>query len=97
MPKRNPAIKKYVSRGQTKYKFQAYLGQDENGKSINTTRSGFDSYAQASSAFNRLKAQGLAAKAPKKATIEEVWSLWFDSYKGGVKESTASKTLTSYR
>lgn len=97
MPKRNPAIKKYVSRGKTKYKFQVYLGQDESGKSINTTRSGFDSYAQASAAFNRLKAQGLKAKAPKKATIEEVWSLWFDSYKGGVKESTASKTLTSYR
>lgn len=97
MPKRNPAIKKYTSRGQTKYKFQVYLGQDENGKSINTTRSGFKSYAQASAAYNRLKAQGLAAKAPKKATIEEVWSLWFDSYKGGVKESTASKTLTSYR
>ena len=27
MPKRNPAIKKYTSRGQTKYKFQVYLGQ----------------------------------------------------------------------
>lgn len=97
MPKRNPSIKKYVSRGQTRYKFQVYLGQDESGKSINTTRSGFKSYAQASAAYNKLKAQGLAAKAPKKATIEEVWSLWFDSYKGGVKESTASKTLTSYR
>lgn len=97
MPKRNPAIKKYTSRGQTKYKFQVYLGQDENGKSINTTRSGFKSYAQASAAYNRLKAQGLAAKAPKKATIEEVWSLWFDSYKGGVKESSANKTLISYR
>lgn len=66
MPKRNPAIKKYVSRGQTKYKFQVYLGQDENGKSINTTHSGFKSYAQASAAYNKLKAQGLAAKAPKK-------------------------------
>lgn len=97
MPKRNPAIKKYVSRGKTKYKFQVYLGQDENGKSINTTRSGFESYAQASAAYNKLKAQGLAAKAPKKATTEEVWSLWFDSYKGGVKESSANKTLTSYR
>lgn len=97
MPKRNPAIKKYTSRGQTKYKFQVYLGQDESGKSINTTRSGFKSYAQASAAYNKLKAQGLAAKAPKKATVEEVWLLWFDSYKGGVKESTASKTLTSYR
>ena len=97
MPKRNPAIRKYTSKGKTKYKFQVYLGQDESGKSINTTRSGFDSYAQASAAFNRLKAQGLRAKAPKKATVDEVWTLWFDSYKGGVKESTASKTLTSYR
>ncbi|MCD5464891.1 site-specific integrase [Lactobacillus delbrueckii subsp. bulgaricus] len=97
MPKRNPAIKKYTSRGQTKYKFQIYLGQDESGKSINTTRSGFKSYSQASAAYNKLKAQGLAAKAPKKATTDEVWSLWFDSYKGGVKESSANKTLTSYR
>lgn len=97
MPKRNPAIRKYTSRGKTKYKFQVYLGQDESGRSINTTRSGFDSYAQASAAFNRLKAQGLRAKAPKKATVDEVWQLWFDSYKGGVKESTASKTLTSYK
>lgn len=97
MPKRNPSIKKYTSRGKTKYKFQVYLGQDENGKSVNTTRSGFESYAQASAAFNRLKAQGLKAKAPKKATTEEVWSLWFNSYKGGVKESTASKTLSSYK
>lgn len=97
MPKRNPAIRKYTSRGKTKYKFQVYLGQDENGKSINTTRSGFDSYAQASAAFNRLKVQGLRAKAPKKATVGEVWGLWFDSYKGSVKESTANKTLTSYR
>ena len=56
MPKRNPAIKKYTSRGQTKYKFQVYLGQDESGKSINTTRSGFKFYAQASAAYNKLKA-----------------------------------------
>nr|AAC48859.1 recombinase [Lactobacillus phage mv4]AAG31327.1 ORF 427 [Lactobacillus phage mv4]prf//2104328C recombinase [Lactobacillus phage mv4] len=51
----------------------------------------------ASAAYNKLKAQGLAAKAPKKATTDEGWSVWFDSYKGGVKESSANKTLTSYR
>lgn len=94
---RNPAIKKYTARGKTKYKFQVYLGQDETGKSVNTTRSGFSSYAQASAEYSRLKAQGMQARAPKKATLDDVWRLWFDTYKPGVKQSSAVATEAKYR
>lgn len=60
MPRRtNKEIKEYTLKsGAKRWKFQTYLGTDENGKKINVTRQGFKTYSEASSAYNKLKAQG---------------------------------------
>lgn len=99
MPRKtNPAIKKYkLKSGKTKYKFQVYLGQGPQGKTIVTTRAGFDTYRAANVAFNQLKNDGLNNRVTTDhISVNDLYGLWFDNYKTQVKQSTAHKNLELY-
>ncbi|MBD5431679.1 MAG: site-specific integrase [Lactobacillus sp.] len=100
MPKRtNKAIKPYVKKdGKTYYKFQTYLGKDDNGKSVLITRQGFTSYNEANDEFEHLRSKGASSYTKKKQIkLSEIWELWFQNYKKQVKESSANKTKQVYK
>ncbi|APT18031.1 MULTISPECIES: tyrosine-type recombinase/integrase [Amylolactobacillus] len=90
----NSAIFEYQNKnGQTLYGFYIYLGTDKlTKKKINTKRRGFKSYNEANAVFNKMKVDGIQSKVNDEITIEELFKLWFESYKISVKESTANKT-----
>lgn len=75
------------------FKFHLYLGLDANGKRVNITRQGFPSYNEAKTTYDQLRANGTQGyQKPKQIKTDEMYSLWFENYKGQVKESTANKT-----
>lgn len=90
-------IKEYkLQDGTKKYMFVAYLGVDPlTGKQKRTTRRGFESEREAKLAEARLlmevDAHGFAGN--NKATFNEVYELWLETYKTTVKESTWWKTV----
>lgn len=99
MPKRDPHIKEYKNkRGERLFKFHLYLGLDDNGKRVNITRQGFPNYNEAKTTYDQLKAKGTKGyQRPKQIKVDEMYSLWFENYKGQVKESTANKTFQLYK
>ncbi|WEV36263.1 site-specific integrase [Lactobacillus sp. ESL0677] len=101
MPKRlNKEIKEYsLKSGKKRWKFQTYLGQDANGKRISVTRQGFKNYTEAISAYNKLKLQGSENhyKRPNQIKTDEMYQIWFEDYKGQVKESSANKNYEVYK
>ncbi|MBC6355769.1 site-specific integrase [Lactobacillus helsingborgensis] len=99
MPKRDPHIKEYKNkRGERLFKFHLYLGLDANGKRVNITRQGFPSYNEAKTTYDQLRANGTQGyQKPKQIKTDEMYSLWFENYKGQVKESTANKTWQLYK
>ncbi|MDF7672195.1 site-specific integrase [Lactobacillus sp. ESL0701] len=101
MPRRtNKQIKEYTLKsGKKKWKFQAYIGLDENGKQICVTRQGFNTYNKAASELTKLKAKGIekSYQRPNQIKFDEIYDLWFENYKDQVKESTANKLLIMYR
>lgn len=99
MPKRtNNEITSYkLKSGKKRWKFQTYLGLDDKGQKVSVTRQGFRTYNEAISEYNKLRAQGTQGyQKPKQIKVDEMYKLWFKSYKGQVKESTASKNLQVY-
>lgn len=100
MPRKtNPAIKQYkLKSGERRYKFQIYLGSTTGGKSVVTTRAGFKTYREASIVFDQLKLSGLKEHSEnKQITVNELYRLWFESYKFQVKQSTANKNQQVYK
>lgn len=85
-------FKEYKKKDGTKaWQFQAYLGIDEvTGKEVRTTRRGFSSKKEAQQTLNSLvvdfEKNGL--QKVKITLFNEVYEMWFDSYKNTVKEST---------
>ena len=100
MPKRsNSNIKKYTLKsGETRYKFQTYLGLNANGKPINITRKGFKTYSHALEVYNKLRADGSQDYVkPKQIKLDDLWNLWFNTYKLQVKQSNANKVNEYYK
>ncbi|MDK7952189.1 tyrosine-type recombinase/integrase [Lactobacillus paragasseri] len=94
MPKRkNKDIKEYkLKSGKKRYMFKLYLGLGENRKPIKTTRRGFHSYSEALEVYNQLSSQGPKNYAKvRQITVNDLYDLWFNSYKSQVKESNANK------
>lgn len=92
MPRRSdPEIKKYTLKsGKTKYMFKTYLGIDpETHKAKKISRSGFDSWTEAQSAKNKIKAKSIAdLKNNQNKTLQQVWDSWYEVYKIGRRGST---------
>lgn len=100
MPKRlNKEITKYTLKsGAPRYKFKTYLGMDDNGKRVMITRQGFKSYSEAISVYEKLRAQGTQGYTkPKQISVNNLWELWFETYKKQSKESTAHKMEQMYQ
>ena len=97
MPKQDKRIEKYETKKGVRYRFKTYLGTDETGKAIKITRSGFLNYKEAKESFDLLRAKGLNeyVKA-KQIKLDDLFQIWFDTYKLQVKESTAEKTRQVY-
>lgn len=93
-------IKKYKKKnGQTAYQFDLYLGVDpKTGKKRRTTRRGFATPKEARLALARLEAGVDEAPAKgntqqkKYTTFNDVFKLWYETYKLTVKDTTLEKT-----
>lgn len=99
LPKRDEHIKEYITKkGVKAFKFHLYLGIDENGRRVNVTRQGFKSYNEAKAEYSRLQANGTSGyQRPEQIKTDEMYHLWFENYKGQVKESTANKNWQLYK
>lgn len=88
-------IKKYTNKdGSTLWKFRTYLGTDQTtGKQKFTNRQGFKTKKEAQLALARLQS-GIEQTTTRGniSTFEDVYNLWYPSYKLSVKESSAWKT-----
>lgn len=94
-------IKSYKNKkGETKYKFQKYIGRNsETGKSIKTTRSGFNTYKEAKIAYKELEKLTIEdiETTQSKFTYEEVYNKWIVKYKVTVEKSTYLKTSRIFK
>lgn len=88
--------------GKEFWQFKAYLGTDPiTGKEVRTTRRGFKTKREAQVTFNALQDQFNRGeyggrKPADKMTFDDLFHRWFESYKGTVKETTASFRLAEY-
>jgi len=97
-------IKKYKKKnGQTAYQFDHYLGVDpKTGKKRRTTRRGFATPKEARLALARLEAGVDEAPAKnsqqkKYTTFNDIFKLWYETYKLTVKETTLEKTNIHFK
>lgn len=84
-----------LKNGDTRYKFQIYVGVDPlTGNEKRTTRSGFKTMKDAKSALYEIKheiSQGTFRKIQAK-TYQDMYELWIKQYEKTVEESTFVKT-----
>lgn len=81
-------IESYKSHGKTKYRFRAFLGKDVvTGKQHRVFKSGFDTRKEAEMAYLELTTLHKPTE-KSKATFRQVYEIWLDTYRLGVKEST---------
>ena len=81
-------IESYKVKGRTKYRFRAFLGKDPiTGKQQRAFRSGFDTKREAEKAYLELTTTHKPTE-KSKATFRQVYGLWMETYRLGVKEST---------
>lgn len=99
MPKRDKHIKEYETKKGKRYKFQTYVGTDDTGKPICITRQGFETYSEAFTKYTKVRLEGIQEDYHKIERIktDNLYELWFESYKGQVKQSTANKNLQQYK
>ena len=72
-----------------------YLGVDTSGKKVRVTRRGFPTLKSAKLEATKLRTafnNGEYDKKTTENTFQEIYELWFDSYKKTVKESTSMAT-----
>lgn len=91
------SIKSYTTgKGEKRYKFQIYLGRDEQtGKKINTTRRGFKTKKEASVMASKIEYEFATGKSLKKSNnilFKDVYLQWYETYINTVRESTYAKT-----
>lgn len=90
-------IESYKVRGQTKYRFRAYVGLDPITRDpIRVRGSGYDTKKEAQLACAELVAQKRPAKASD-ATYRQMYDLWMETYKLTVKNSTLKRTEQIFR
>lgn len=99
MPKRDKHIKEYQTKKGKRFKFQTYIGTDSTGKAVCVTRQGFETYSEAFTTYTKLRLEGIQEDYQKIERIktDDLYQLWFDSYKGQVKQSTANKNYQLYK
>ncbi|WP_436633192.1 tyrosine-type recombinase/integrase [Latilactobacillus sakei] len=89
------SISKYQKDGKTFYKFQVYLGiNEQTGKKRYTTRRGFDTLREARLVLSKLELQadsGQLDQQPINLTFEDVYQQWWAGYINTVRESTMYK------
>ena len=89
-------IEKYKARGEIRYRFRAYVGLDTSGKPIRIQQSGFETKKEAQLAY----AEAVTSIVPtrnKNITVQQLYNIWIESYKIGVKESTLQHTEQIFR
>lgn len=77
-----------------------YLGMDDQGKQVRVTRRGFPTQKAAKLEATKLKAafdRGEFNKKTPDNSFQEIYELWFDSYKKTVKETTYVATERTFR
>lgn len=87
-------IVSYSKKGQTYYKFQAYLGMNQiTGKRKSVSRSGFKTKREARIVLDRLKYEfeHSMAHTNDEITFDDVYKLWLPVYATTVTESTLSR------
>ncbi len=90
-------IQKYKKKGETLYKFSAYLGVDpRTGKQKRTNRQGFKTKREAELAYLRLKTEE-ERRSKGIVLFKTVYKKWLDVYKNTVQESTLNKTEGYFR
>lgn len=90
-------IESYKVRGETKYRFRAYLGTDPvTGKEIRIKQSGFDTRKEAQLACAEMVAKSKPSQA-KSITYREMYEVWLESYQLDVKKSTLRQTEQIFR
>ena len=90
-------VESYKVRGQTKYRFRAYVGTDPaTGKPVRVKQSGFDSKKEAQLACAELVAKNQPSKA-KEMTYRQAYDLWMNTYRLTVKDSTLRHTRQIFR
>ena len=98
-----PAIKQYSKKdGSKAYMYSLYVGTDPlTGKPKRTTRRGFSTKKEAALSLSRLQLEieknGSLVRRNDTATFEDVYLLWLEQYKGGVKENTLRQTKSAFR
>jgi len=89
-----------LKNGDTRYKFQIYVGVDPlTGNEKRTTRSGFKTMKDAKSALYEIKheiSQGTFRKIQAK-TYQDMYELWIKQYEKTVEESTFVKTIGYFK
>ena len=98
-----PAIKQYSKKdGSKAYMYSLYVGTDPlTGKPKRTTRRGFSTKKEAALSLSRLQLEieknGSLVRRNDTATFEDVYLLWLEQYKEGVKENTLRQTKSAFR
>ena len=98
-----PAIKQYSKKdGSKAYMYSLYVGTDPlTGKPKRTTRRGFSTKKEAALSLSRLQLEieknGSLVRRNDTATFEDVYLLWLEQYKDGVKENTLRQTKSAFR
>ena len=87
-------ITSYKKDKKTYYKFNVYLGVDDNGKELRTNRQGFTSKKDAEIEYLRLKEVGLDKTV--RITLDTAYQEWLKSYELTVRASTLGKTKQEY-
>ena len=81
-------IESYKVKGKTKYRFRAFLGKDYiTGKQQRVFKSGFDTKREAEKAYLELTTTHKPTE-KSKASFRQVYEIWMETYRLGVKEST---------
>lgn len=101
MKNNTTSIESYkLKNGETRYKFQIYLGKDSlTGKDRRTTRSGFKTKKAAQLELSRIRLalNDGTFKNKQNKTYNDVYKLWIVQYQKTVEDSTYNKTLGYFR
>jgi integrase len=98
-----PAIKQYSKKdGSKAYMYSLYVGTDPlTGKSKRTTRRGFTTKKEAALSLSRLQLEieknGSLVARDDTTLFKDVYLLWLEQYKNGVKENTLRQTKYLFR
>lgn len=93
------SIKKYKTKKGSFWRFQVFVGKDENGKQIVKQRRGFATKREAEVAAANLQHQIETDSfiGNERITFRKVYELWLENYKLTTKESTWSTTERNFK